>query len=599
LGWEAWFTLAVIALVCAVLVRGFGPPDMVIWGGTVLVTLVGIIHPREAMAGFASESVLTIAALFVIAAGMRETGALEIIGRHVFGRAHTERGALLRMVPQVTALSAFLANTAVVAMLIPILGNWCRRVRVSPSRLLLPLSFLSILGGMCTLIGTTTNLIVSGEMERFNLRPMSMFELAWVGLPCVVIGAAYLLLVAPRLLPDHQGLLGRVDESIREYLVELSIKPNCPLVGRTVEVGGLRRLPGLFLVEILRDGRIIAPVEPDETLLAGDQLAFAGAVETIVDLERIPGLVPVAEADQETSFAERRSRRYCEAVVSARSMLIARNIRDANFRALYNAAVIAVHRGGERLRGRIGDIVLRAGDTLLLQTGPHFAEANRNSDDFYLISNVEQVRPVRHERTWIAMGLLGLLVLLLAAGPQFPQLHLRPVVAAFLVAGLMMVARCISVADARRTVQLDVLLTIAGAFGLGRALDASGAATVIGQHIVELTGAGTPLVALAAVYVLTVVLSIFVTSKAAAVLVFPIAIAIAGQLGVGALPFAFAVAAAAASSFASPISYQTNMMVYGPGGYRFVDFLRVGLPLHVLLGVVALIVVPLIWPFHP
>jgi di/tricarboxylate transporter len=594
LGWEAWFTLGVIALVCAVLVRGIGPPDMVIWGGTILVTIVGIVTPKEALSGFASESVLTIAALFVIAAGMRETGALEVIGGRMFGGARTERGALLRMVPQVTALSAFLANTAVVAMLIPILGSWCRRLRVSPSRLFLPLSFLSILGGMCTLIGTTTNLIVSGEMERFNLRGISMFELAWVGLPCVLVGAVYLLLVGPRLLPDRKDMLERIGDSVREYLVEMSIKPNCPLVGESVEEAGLRRLPGLFLVEILRDGRIIAPVEPDETLLEGDQLAFAGAVETIVDLERIPGLVPVTDADHEATFAERRAQRYCEAVVSARSMLIARNIRDANFRALYNAAVIAVHRGGERLTGRIGDIVLRGGDTLLLQTGPHFAEANRNNPDFYLVSSLEQARPVRHERTWIALGLLMLLVVLLVFGGRF---GIRPVVAAFLVAGLMMLSRCISVGDARRTVQLDVLLTIAAAFGLGRALDSSGAAASIGDLIVHLTGQGAPVFALALIYAATIALSIFVTSKAAAVLVFPIAMVIAAQLQVDPLPFAFGVASAAASSFASPISYQTNMMVYGPGGYRFTDFLRVGLPLHVLLLVVALIVIPIVWPF--
>ena len=595
MGWEAWVTIAVIAVVCAVLVRGIAPPDMVLWGGTVTVTLAGIIGPGEALSGFASESVLTIAALFVIAAAMRETGALDLVGAHVLGKARTERGALLRMVPKVTALSAFLANTAVVAMLIPVLSDWCRRVRVSPSRLLLPLSFLSILGGMCTLIGTTTNLIVSETMERAELAGLSMFELAWVGVPCVVIGALYLLFVGPRLLPNRKDMLETIGESVREYLVEMSVQPNCPLVDKSVGEAGLRRLPGLFLVEIVRDGRIIAPVEPDEVLLVGDQLAFAGAVQTIVDLERIPGLVPVTEAGYRASFAERRGQRYCEAVVSSASMLIARNIRDANFRALYNAAVIAVHRGGERLTGRIGDIALRAGDTLLLQTGPHFAEANRNNPDFYLVSSLEQARPVLHERTGIAIGLLVLLVVLLVFGGP---VGVRPVMAAFLVAGLMMLARCISVADARRKVSLDVLLTIAAAFGLGKALEASGAAQDLGDMIVSLTGRWGSLVGLALVYIVTIALSIFITSKAAAVLVFPIAMVMADHLGVNPRAFAIAVASAAASSFASPISYQTNTMVYGPGGYRFGDFLRVGLPLHVLLWIVAMIVIPLVWPLH-
>ncbi|MFQ5805759.1 MAG: SLC13 family permease [Phycisphaerae bacterium] len=595
MGWEAWFTLAVIAVVCGVLVRGIGPPDMVLWGGTVVVTIVPIIGPADAISGFASESVLTIAALFVIAAGMRETGALDLVGGRMLGAARTERGALLRMIPQVTAVSAFLANTAVVAMLIPVLSDWCRRLRVSPARLLLPLSFLSILGGMCTLIGTTTNLIVSDIMQKAQpaLAGLSMFELAWIGVPCVLIGAAYLLLVAPRLLPARTDMLETIGKSVREYLVEMSVQPHCPLVGKSVEAAGLRRLPGLFLVEIVRDHRVIAPVEPDEVLLAGDQLAFAGVVETIVDLERIPGLVPVTEADRDVTFAERRNRRYCEAVVSGTSMLVARNIRAANFRALYNAAVIAVHRGGERLVGRIGDIVLRAGDTLLLQTGPHFAEANRNNPDFYLVSSLEQARPVRHERTWIALGLLALLVVLLVFGGHF---GVRPVVAAFLVAGLMMLTGCISIGDARRAVNLDVLLTIAAAFGLGKALEASGAATALGDLVVYLTGQRGAIAALALVYVVTIALGILITSKAAAVLVFPIAMVAATQLDVDPRPFAIVVASAAASSFASPISYQTNMMVYGPGGYRFTDFLRVGLPLHLMLWIVALIVIPLVWP---
>ena len=593
LGWEAWFTLGVIALVCVILLRGVAPPDMVLWGGTVIMAIAGIIEPAEAISGFASQAVLTIAALFVIAAGMRETGALDLIGRHLLGGARTERGALTRMIPQVTIFSAFLANTAVVAIVIPIISDWCRRHDVSPGRLLMPLSFLSILGGMCTMIGTTTNLIVSEEMEHYELAGMSMFELAWVGVPCALIGSAYLLFVAPRLLPRRRAALDRLGTSIREYLVEMRIQPHCSLVEQTVEQAGLRRLPGLFLVEIVREGRIIAPVEPDEVLLVDDQLAFAGAVQTIVDLERIPGLVPAAVEDDE-ELALRRDRRYCEAVISSTSPLIARNIRDSNFRALYNAAVIAVHRGGQRLAGRLGDIVLRAGDTLLLQTGPHWVDANLNNRDFYLVSGVVGARTVRHEQTWVALGLLVLLVILMVFGER---IGMPPVIAALFVAGLMILTRCISVGDARRAVSLDVLLTIAAAFGLGRALEASGAARAIGDAMAMLTGQAGPMVALAAVYVVTIGLSLFVTSKAAAVLVFPIAVVMAGQLQVDARPFAFAVASAAASSFASPISYQTNTMVFGPGGYSFADFLRVGLPLHVLLLIIALAVIPIIWPF--
>ena len=594
MGWQAWVTISVVVLVFAALVRNLGPADVVLWGGTVVVALFGIISPEEAFAGFANPGLLTVAALFVITGGLRETGALDRIGKHLFGKARTERGALLRIAPQVTALSAFLNNTAVVAMLIPIVNDWCRKNGVAAARLLMPLSFLTILGGMCTLIGTSTNLIVNSLMRAAGMPRLGLFELAWIGVPATILGVAYLLTLGARLLPQRKDTLGTMDEAVREYLVELIVQPTCPLAGQTVRDAGLRRLPGLFLVEIVRDGRVIAPVEPDEVIEAGDQLAFAGAIQTIVDLERIPGLVPATDTELETTtFAERHNRRYCEAVISSRSVLIARNIRDANFRALYNAAVIAVHRGGERLTGRIGDIVLRAGDTLLLQTGPHFALANRNNPDFYLISAIQEARPVRHERAWLSIGLLGVLLAMLLLGER---LNIPTVVAAFFVAGGMIATRCISVADARHSLNLDVLLAIAAAFGLGRALESSGAAAALAHALVGTTAQLGVHGALAAVYLVTVFLTTLITNNATAVLMFPIAMAVAGDLGAEPKAFAIVVAAAAAASFATPISYQTNMMVYGPGGYRFMDFARVGLPLNLLLFIIAMVIVPWVWP---
>ena len=417
-----------------------------------------------------------------------------------------------------------------------------------------------------------------------------MFELAWLGIPAVICGVAYLLTAGRWLLPDREDLLERLGESSREYLVDVLVEPECPHVGQRVEEAGLRHLPGLFLIEIIREERLIAPVAPDEIIQAGDRLTFTGVVSTMLDLERIPGFVPVTDAGYEKEAAKKRQRRYCEAVISRTSPLIGTNIRDANFRARYNAAIVAVHRGRSRLVGRIGDFVLRPGDTLLLQAGRHFVAANRNNPDFFLVSSVDEARPVRHERAWLAFALLGLLIVLMIT-PQVPV-----VLAAFTVAGLLIGSHCISAADARRAIQWDVLIVIAAAFGLGRALEKSGAAEVIGGLIVAGTSPLGPHATLAAVYALTVVFGILVTSNATAVLVFPIAISAAQQLGVDARPFAIAVAASASASFASPIAYQTNMLVYGPGGYRFGDFLRVGLPLNVLLGALAVILIPLIWP---
>ena len=604
--WQGWFTLGIIGFIFVMMVQGRAPADILLWGGTVLAGLVGIISVEEVVSGFSNKSMLTIAALFVVAAAMRETGALDRVGAHLLGKTQTPRGALLRMTPQIAALSAFLNNTAVVAILLPIVTNWCRRHRVSPSKLLLPIAYLAILGGMCTLIGTSRNLIVSELMEEAAAAPgtspraqaalhggISMFELAWIGVPSVIVGGLYLLLVGPRLLPDRKNLLEQLGDTAREYLVDMLVQPGCPYIGQRVQEAGLRRLPGLFLIEIQRGERSVTPVEPDEIIQAGDRLTFTGVVSTIVDLERVPGFVPAVDAGYETEARARRSRRYCEAVISRTSPLIGTNIRDANFRARYNAAIVAVHRGRTRLRGRIGDFILRPGDTLFLQAGPHFVAANRNNPDFFLVSDVEEARPVRHERAALAFVLLAALIVLMAT-PGIPT-----VLAAFTIAGLMLGLRCISAPDARRAVQWDVLLVIAAAFGLGHALHNSGAAAAIGHLVVSATSQWGPRAALTAVYIITVLFGVLVTSNATAVLMFPIALAIAEQLNLDPRPFAIAVALSASASFASPVAYQTNMLVYGPGGYRFTDFLRVGLPLNLLLGVLAVLVIPLIWPLTP
>ncbi|UCD27914.1 MAG: SLC13 family permease [Planctomycetota bacterium] len=594
--WQAWFTVGIVALVFYGLIRELAPPDVLMVGGALLVGLAGIITPHELFRGLTNEGMLTVAALFIVAAGMRETGVLDIIGSRILGKVKKERGALLRLFPPVVGMSAFLNNTPIVAMLMPVVTDWCRKHRISPSRLLMPLSYLAILGGTCTLIGTSTNLIVNGMMIDRDMHPMRLFELGYVGLPYAIVGIVYLLYVGRRLLPDRKDLLEQLGESSREYLVDMLIQPECRLIGQQVEEAGLRHLPGLFLIEITRDNQIIAPVRPDEILQVGDRLTFTGVVSTIVDLERIPGLIPAVDESYETHAAQRRGRQLCEAVISPTSPLIGKNIREANFRALYNAAVVAVHRGGERLKGRIGDIVLRSGDTLLLQTTVNFNRAHRNNPDFYLVSSVEESRPVRHDRATLSAIFLVLLIVLMTLSTS-DILPWPLVLVAFLTAGLMVATRCISASAARQSVNWQVLLTIVAALALGKALEKTGAAESIANMIAAPTETLGPTAALAVIYLIAQISSSVVGNNAAAVLVFPIAISIAAGFQVDPRPFAMAVAFAASASFASPIAYQTNLMVYGPGGYQFMDFLKMGLPLNLILCAVATILIPMIWPF--
>jgi len=597
--WTAWFALGVTALVVIGLARNLAA-DALLWGAVVACGLAGILSLEEMFVGFTNSGMLTIAALYVVAAGVRETGALDLVARKFLRGIRTRRALMVRMGMVVPVLSAFLNNTPVVAMLIPMLNRWSAKHRVSPSKLLIPVSFMSILGGMTTLIGTSTNLVVHGMMADAaaarpdlaqSLRPMALFEIGAVGIPCALLGVLYLIFFSRRLLPERTDMLEEIGASPREYIVEMRVADDCQFVGMHVEEAGLRHMHGLYLHEIVRGSDIIAPVQPDHVILAGDVLSFSGVVSTIVDLERLPGLIPVADPGYEHQLSVKREHMLTEAVVSPTAPIIGRSIIESNFRALYNAAVVAVHRGGTRLSGRVGDVVLRSGDTLLLQTGPHFADAHRNNRDFFLVSGIEDSQPPRYERAALSLVLLGIMIVLLTTQA------IPTVLAAFLIAGAMIVGRCISVASARQALELQTLFVIAGAIALGLALLNSGAVHAIAHSTVSTVGQWGPYAVLATLAVLTMLFTEIVTNTAAAALMFPLGVATALDLGVDPRPFVMVVALIASASFLTPIGYQTNLMVYGPGGYRFTDFTRVGFPLSVLLLLAATLLAPVVWPF--
>lgn len=588
---EAWISIAVVVALFAALVKNAAPPDLLFLAATTLLALLGIITPKEAFAGFSNSGMLTVAVLFVVVAALRETGVLDYVGHHVLGKARTESSVLVRLSGVILPMSAFLNNTPIVAMFVPVVIDWCRRNKVSPSRLLIPLSFLAILGGTCTLIGTSTNLVINGLMIDSGLPGMSLFEVGQVGLPYAVVGVTYLLLFGRILLPERKEFMEQLDQTRKEYLTEMLVQPGCRLAGHSVEKAGLRQLPGLFLIEIDRQGTVLAPVGPEDQIQAEDRLVFTGVVSSIIELEKIPGLVPITDPELESIPGKLRHRRMCEAVISETSPLIDKTIREADFRATYGAAVVAVHRGGKRVEKKIGDIRLRPGDTLLLQVGPHFSRAYRHHPAFYLISDVDDWRPVRRDRAWIALCLFAVLIALMTTGV------VETVVAAVAVAVLMIVCGCISSGDARRSVEWQVLITIAAAFGVGAALEKSGAATAVAATLVESTQAWGPIAALAIVYLIGSIMTELITNNAAAVLIFPFCLETARLYEVDSRPFLMALILSASASFMTPIGYQTNMMVYGPGGYRFSDFLKIGVPLNLILGFLAVLLIPYFWPF--
>ncbi|NNL85637.1 MAG: SLC13 family permease [Myxococcales bacterium] len=584
--WQGWFTLGVLALVIAGLLREVAGPDFVLTAGLCALAVAGVLQPAEAFAGFANPSVVAIGALFLVSAGLRETGLLDRWIARLLARQGSERGMLVSLCAPLAALSAFLNNAPIVAAVTPVLLDWSRRQRIAPSRLLIPVSYATILGSSTTMLGTSVNLTVAGLLVTSGLAPMTLFELAPVGLAVTLAGLAFLAVAGQRLLPSRQDPAEHVSSHSREYVAGMRVEASCPLVGQTIQAAGLRQLPGLFLIEIDRAGRSLAAVAPDEVIQAGDELVFAGVVATIADLQRIPGLLPTA-----LETRDREATHLIEAVVSSSSPLVQRTVKDAQFRTVYDAAVVAVHRNGERLPGKIGEIVMRPGDTLLLQARPGFLRAHRNSPDFYLVSEIaSDLGTGAGSRPGIALAIFAAMVIAVGLG----WLHVA--VAAMLAGSALLASGCLRGAEARRSVDWSVLVVIGAGFGLARAMHETGAAQSLGGMVAM---AGSPLGAyggLVAIYLASMLLAELLHHAAAAAIMVPIALATAGQFECEPRAFAMAVAVGATCAFANPTTYHTHLIVYGPGGYRFADFLRVGLPLDGICAVVALLVIPLIWP---
>lgn len=598
MGWEGWVTCGVVVALIFALARNLASADALLLGAATALAGMRVfserfLAPRDVAAALGNQGLVTVAVLFVVAAGLAHSGGSSRIGAPILGRPRTTAAAQIRMMLPVTGVSAFLNNTTVVAAFLPVVKDWARANRLDVTRLLMPLSYAAVLGGVCTLIGTSTNIVVQGLMIDAHVPAMSMFTLTGVGLPIAIAGIAYTVLASRVLLPSRTPAAERLANP-REYTVEMEVERASPLDGLSVESAGLRHLPGLFLAEVHRGDDVEPAVGPDFVLRGGDRLVFVGLVQSVADLTNVRGLVPVADPDGLELDVPRTDRIFCEAVVSATSPMVGKSIRDGRFRSRYGAAVLAVHRNGELIKRKVGDIVLAPGDTLLVEGPPRFLAEQRDRGDFFLVSAVEGRAPVRHERGWISIAILAGLV---AFGALEPWTHVDVLPFALIAGALMIVTGCCTMEQARRSIDWSVLFCIAGALVVAKTIESTGVAATLASGVVAVAAPLGPLAALAIVYVTALLLTELLTNNAAAALCFPLAMATASQLHVSAMPFAIAICVAASCGFATPTGYQTHLMVYGAGGYRFADFVRMGVGLDLVCFAIAVALIPLLFPF--
>jgi len=578
-----WYTLVLLILMTVALVREIVDADIAIFSVLLLLIVGRVITINEAFAGFSNSGMLTVGFLFIVARALQETGILNRLGDVLLG-VHVKGTSirLLRFLFPVSSISAFFNNTPIVAMLIPVIHSWARKTDVSASKFLIPLSYAAILGGTCTLIGTSTNLVVHGLMIESGVGGMSFFEISQVGIPVMLIGVVAVSLVGHRFLPDRREPMAELGDKVREFVIELKVEPDYQYAGRSIEEAGLRHLKGLFLFQIERDEKILAPVGHDETIQVGDRLFFTGLPRTIIELQKTAGLTVLKDWRFDLKNYDSDEVRPFEVVISDTSPLIGYNVRESNFRSRYNAAILAIHRSGERIQKKVGDIVLRAGDTLLILARHNFLKDWYNSRDFYLVSESEQIPSKPRWYSPFSLCILMLMILSMALG-------ILPILASVSIAAVILVlSKCVTPSEARKSVEWNVLLIIASSFGIAKALDNSGLAYFLASNLILAVGSLGILGILAGVYFMTSLYTEIITNNAAAALLFPIALSAATQAGVDPRPFLIAVALGGSASFATPLGYQTNLMVYGPGGYKFVDFLRVGIPMNIFIGCVAI-----------
>lgn len=586
---EITLVLIILGLATLLFVTEKYPPHVVAMLVLGLLVVTSLVEPEVAVGGFSHPATVTVACMFVLSAGLERTGAVRVLGKALI-RFGSNRFILLALIMMVAGgVSAFINNTAAVAVFLPLVLTAARTKRVPASRLLIPLSYASQFGGTCTLIGTSTNLLVSGIAKTHGYEPFSMFEMAEMGLLLFGVGTLYFLFLGQWLLPGQRGPELMDTYALRDYLSELRVKADSPLIGRATTELALTQTHDVTLVEIFRDRRKIwFPLY--EPIREGDMLLLRGKLDRLMSFQSRFKLEPWAEFKLTRDELVGGDRKLVEVLVAPGSEFIDQTLQESQLRQRFNAVVLGIQRYGQLLGEKLSEVRLQLGDAVLLLGRPDDLERLRATGDFVLLGEVERENPARRARAWRA-------VLIVVGSVTVAALNLTSIMVAAMVGALLLVlTRCLDAQDAHESIDWPVIFLMAGVLPLGIALDNSGAAAKIAAFAIKTVGPFGPQGVLAAIYLVTAVLTALMSNTACAALMAPLAIKTAQDMGIDARPMLMAVMFAASTCFATPVGYQTNLMVYNAGGYRFADFVRVGLPLNILFAALAIWFIPLFWP---
>ena len=565
--------------------------DFLIFLVLVIFLITGVISSEQALSGFSNEGMLTVLLLFIVAGAIQKHGIIELVVYRLLGKAANVKKSMIKVMLPVGLSSGFLNNTPIVVALTPIIRDWAVDNGYSPSKFLIPLSYMTILGGTITMIGTSTTLVVHGLLVGAGLEGFSFFTLTAVGVPITAAGLIYLLTLGYNLLPEHLGAKEQISQETKEFLAEGIIEDKFEHEGETVTKLGRDVLDGIYVIEIIRNNSRVYPVTGETKVLAGDHIIFSGSLNTIGKIQKFKGVTIKTGTELTLDDVVNKDSHLIETVVSHNSSLLNKTLKEANFKTRYNAGVIAIHRNNQRIKSRVGDIVLKTGDTLLLLADNNFINMHKYSGDFYVVNDVAPPENLNQDmrKGWVSLIALVSMILVVTLG-WFTMLEAMMILVVLLIG-----FRFISPNEVKKFVQFDVILLIASAFAVGAAMTESGLAQYIAGG---LTALATPFGILGVLFIVYLVTNCFtevITNSAAAVLMFPIALEVADAMNIEYMGLIITVAIAASASFMTPIGYQTNLIVYGPGGYKFSDYIKVGAPLALITMFIACFIIYFVW----